>query len=90
MAVHRFAEGCAGAIKYWGAMAKQLYEDAERIEDEDQEWLLHRNASERLDAAFALMEAAVAKPFDRAIQRLESEYANCNFVRDFNSKKAPI
>jgi hypothetical protein len=71
-------------------MAKQLYEDAEHIEDEDQAWLLHRDASERLDAAFALMEAAVAKSFDRAMQRLENEYANCNFVRDFNSKKVPI
>jgi hypothetical protein len=71
-------------------MAKQLYEDAEHIEDETENWLLTPEAGEaRFDAAFAQMEAAVARSFDRALQRLETEYANCNFASDFNTKKAP-
>ena len=71
-------------------MAKQLYEDAEHIEDENENWLLTPEAGEaRFDAAFAQMEAAVARSFDRALQRLETEYVNCNFASDFNTKKAP-
>jgi len=64
-------------------MAKRLYEDAEQIEDENQEWLLCREASERLDAAFALMEAAEAKSFDRPTDIVVLR-------RSFASRERPI
>ena len=71
-------------------MAKQLYKDAEHIADECEGWLPTREAWEaRFDAAFAQMETAVARSFDRSLQRLETEYANCNFSSDFNTKEAP-
>ena len=56
-------------------MAKPLYEDAEHIEDENEDWLLTPEAGEaQFDAASARMEAAVARSFDRALRRLETEY----------------